>query len=206
MARPLYIRTQAEIQDRIFEAVKRGDQGDEFNEYMRCAKFIPLILKAVYEDTDEEDWTDLEHPGEVSCEHAKEINRVALAMLPQLERAMRRPDGARTTRLIRQFRAWKWLLGHDDADEFNGYKRRGPNLTPIQIYKYLLKQVTTGQWDRMIGQNRQKGKSNAQSYSTQELCSGRAVQDARQCTDAKPVDSEVITRAATLTHQHPGLS
>lgn len=162
--RPWHIRTQQEILDRIYDAVQRGDEGCEVHEYMRCAKFVPLVLRGVYEDTTELDWTDPElsatkvNACEITCDDVRAIDATAQALLPHFERALRRTVTAkgpihqnRIRTLVRQYRAWKWLLGHEDADWFTITR------TPLEIYSYLMKQMTAGQWSKMIGQVK-KGK------------------------------------------------
>lgn len=142
---PLHFRTQQEILDRIHDAISRGDQGDEFNEYMRCAKFIPLVLRSVYEDTDEADWTEIDIGlRDVTCEDARDIDATAKAQMAHFERAIRRIGGPnRVATMVHQFRAWKWLLGHEDADKFLSY------LEGAEVYGYLLRQMSSGEWDRM---------------------------------------------------------
>jgi hypothetical protein len=173
MARPLYIRTQEEILDRILDAVSRGDQGDEFNEYMRCARFVPLVLRAVYEDTVEADWIDhdLEQKvlkgliSPVDCDDSRAIDQLARGMLPQFERVMRRFGGPnRSATMMRQYRAYKWLLGHADADTFLG---ADPN--PIKIYEYLMKQITSGQWTRMTARKKGKDATHHREKATRSI-------------------------------------
>lgn len=160
--RPWHIRTQQEILDRIHDAIKRGDQGDEFNEYMRCAKFVPLVLRSVYQDTSAEDWAVPERPEEVSCDDARAINATAKVMLPIFERALRRTaTGPRVRTIVRQYRAWKWLLGHEDADNFFS-----AGLGPVRTYKVLLYQMTCGVWEQMTNNERNRECFNrARSYN-----------------------------------------
>lgn len=161
--RPYHIRTQQEIMDRIYEAIERGDRGCEIHEYMRCAKFVPLVLRSVYEDTTDADWSDVDHAERVvacsvTCDDVRDIDATAQALLPHFERALRRTGPIHRSRirtLIKQYRAWKWLLGHEDADNF--YRR-----SPYYVYDYLLKQMCSGQWSKMIGQIK-KGKHDSTS-------------------------------------------
>jgi hypothetical protein len=153
MGRPHY-RTQQEILDRIYDAIKRGDQGDEFNEYMRCARFVPIALRSVYEDTVEADWmVDHENAGKaaqglispVVCDDACAIDHTAKALLLHFQRALHPGCGPnRRATVMRQYRAFKWLLGHEDADTFLGLR---PD--PYRVYTYLMKQIKSGEWDRM---------------------------------------------------------
>lgn len=147
--KPWHIRTQQEILDRIEDAVTRGDQGDEFNEYMRCAKFIPLVIRSVYEDTTPADWMDYENGENVVCDDVRDISQTGKGALSFLERAIKqthkRRRGPRAARLITQYRAWKWLLGHEDAEYFD------INRTSAEIHAVLRDQIITGKWDQMIG-------------------------------------------------------
>jgi len=165
--RPWHIRTQQEILDRIYEALERGDEADESNEYMRCAKFIPLKLRAVYEDTNEDDWYDYDHPQLiVVCDDARAIDATARTMIMHLERAVRGLGGLnRAITIIRQYRAWKWLLGHPDADTFQGYAQPGPNRTSQEVYEYLARQISSGEWSRMIGQVKKGKERESECYS-----------------------------------------
>lgn len=197
MPRVLHLRNQKEIEARIYDAIKRGDQGDEFNEYMRCAKFIPLALKAVYQDTTDEDWTDQNKPGEVSCESSGDIDRSAKALVHHLEYAIRR-SGQRASTIIRQLRALKWLLGHSDADTFGGHRRN-----PIFVYEYLLSQLQTGDWDRMTGENRKdttdgtlgipRRDDTARNKNTEpQPYSRHADEAARPGTDTAPANTKAV--------------
>lgn len=154
MARPLHLRTQQEILDRIVETIERGDLGDESHEYMRCAKFVPFALKSVYEDTDEQDWDDPDHPGEVNCDDAKEVDRIAKIVLPILARHFNNHQWIRAESYIHRFRAWKWLLGHHDADTF---------ITPDigAVVDYLNEQMYSGEWDQLTIKFKRERKRNA---------------------------------------------
>lgn len=175
------MRSQQEILDRILQAITRGDQGDEVNEYMRQAKFIPLALRSVYDETTELDWQDYESN--------KTISATAKQFLPIFEQHVRRVHGARITRSIAHYRAWKWLLGHTDADTFmvadcpvTGHF----HLTPIAIYKRLMDQILSGEWDRLT-----KGTTNENEHATEVTSTANAHAHARRTTGSRSVEAAV---------------
>lgn len=172
--RPWHIRTQAEILERIEEALARGDQGDEVHEYMRCAKFIPLSLRSVYQDTTVGDWIDEANPGEVVCDDVRAIDEVARKYIHIFERAARRYHpytGPRAATIINQYRAWKWLLGHYDVDYFDVHETG-----PLTVYRSLMIQMNTGQWDKMTRQaSRERNMKNETNESSSGIASASKV-------------------------------
>jgi Fe-S cluster biosynthesis and repair protein YggX len=172
-------RSQQEISDRIHEAIARGDQGDEIFEYMRQAKFIPLALRHVYEDCDE-----FSEP-----ESCKTINEQAKRFLGVFERHVRRTNGAATTRTIARYRAWKWLLGHRDADQFmvsecavTGHF----HLNPTEVYKRLMDQVLTGAWDQMT---KERTNDNDEELQIAEQQRSARRRDTERTPDTQQVSS-----------------
>lgn len=182
--RPLHLRTQQEISDRILDAISRGDQGDEFNEYMRCAKFVPLALRSVYEDTTDADWQDPEHPGEVNCDDANEIDAIAKKMLPILARCYNDHNFRRARFMARQFRAWKWLLGHDDADIF---------LVPFigAVVDYLNDDIYSGEWDAQTRRFREERK-RANAAINEEATALRWIDRQRINDSTSPVSHQHV--------------
>jgi hypothetical protein len=149
--RPKNLRSQDDIADRILDAIRRGDNGDEYNEYMRCAKFIPLALRDQYEDTTEDDWQDAQFAGRVTCDDASVIDKCARVMLPFLDKAIRTKPRHATT-ILRQFKAWKWLLGHSDADTFlspSADELRTGKYDLSMRYELLSTQMATAAWDNL---------------------------------------------------------
>jgi hypothetical protein len=92
----------------------------------------------------------------------KDIDRGAKQTLPVLARCIIRRQ-RRTLDLIAQYVAWKWLLGHPDADTFHGAHEKPQGYDLHKTYAYLKLQIETGEWDRLTQQAIQtvKGKINA---------------------------------------------
>lgn len=72
----------------------------------------------------------------------REIDRTAKLYLSYLLRNIGRTKWAQVRDGITQFIAWKWLLGHEDADTFSV---EDPRLD----YLYLKSQIESGRWDEL---------------------------------------------------------
>jgi hypothetical protein len=152
LERKHYIRTQAELLARIMEAIGRGDEGDEFNEYMKQAKFIPLELRALYEDVEIALWR--------RPESIESITQVAKNYLPFMLKAINRQAMPKYRSIVTLFRAWKWMLGHDDADTFMLIQGGNGEMHPLYVYEELNQQIITGSWDRQTKAAQMKESEN----------------------------------------------
>jgi len=144
LQRKHYIRTQQELLDRILDAIKRGDEGDEFNEYMKQARFVPLAIRSVYYDVDEDLFAAPESV-EIIAKVAKRYIEITYGYL--ISR-----DHSRFDRCVNYYRAWKWLLGHKDADTFHLSDDGLGVLWRTTILEKLIKQIQLGEWDAMTKQ------------------------------------------------------
>lgn len=133
------VRTQQEIVDRLKEAKERDMFGFEWHEYVGVldAEHVAEFLKP---DADASDWP---HETLADVNHrAKDYMGFWLGKIED-ER------GISVVRATMHFTAWKWLLGHHDADTFPGsfdsdsdggwYQR--------EAYDYIKKQIDSGAWD-----------------------------------------------------------
>ena len=127
------------------EARERGDTGDETNEYMRQARFIPLVLRTDYEHVAWEDQYDR------SIESITAISICGKRCIPIIYRLSVAGRTAQFASYVHQYRAWKWMLGHSDSDDFE-YSQLGKLLVPSEICRYLDTQIRLGQWDRYTHQ------------------------------------------------------
>lgn len=133
-----FIRTPEEILERIYEARDRGDEGDEIHEYMKQVRFIPLFLREAYEDTKREDW--------IKPESIVNISRTAERFLTHFEGACERGNARRIEMCINFYRAWKWLLGHDDADTFDKYAGAPVQVLNWCVYREIERQINSREW------------------------------------------------------------
>lgn len=190
-------RTQSQqaILSRILEAIERGDQGDEFNEYMRQARFIPLALRSLYEDCDEVFGFKMQE----SCDS---ISLCAKRFLSVFEKYARRTHGPSITRTVAQYRAWKWLLRHKDADTFMYGECPVTGrfqLNPIDIYKRLLDQIVTGQWDKMTNERTTNNHDEVIPISEQQQCT-RGIKS--ECEQSSKVSRLPLERIDTRYDAH----
>jgi hypothetical protein len=129
------IRTQQEILDRINE-IKYSDlfQSETSDlvyalDYEHAKQFLEDSVSAT-------EWKAL-RPSEIS-EKAKEYMEFFLEKITYQR-------GLSVIRAVDHYRAWKWLLGHEDWTILNsdgGWYQQGH-------YNYLKAQMDNGEWDQM---------------------------------------------------------
>lgn len=183
-------RSQQEILDRILDAINRGDQGDECNEYMRQARFIPLVLRSVYEDCGEDVF------GPKMAESCASISDSAKRYIYIVEWQFRRNHVPRMDRIIAQYRAWKWLLGHRDTDTFT--VKHCPvtghfQLRYEEIYSRLLAQIQSGQWDTLTKESEIR---TSEQNITQVGEAERTTSHARAGANTSPGSSGPVERVS----------
>jgi len=136
------IHTQYQVVERILEAQERDHFGFEWHEYA-------LTL-------------DLEHirpflkPGsELTAEDHKpstlqEIDAHAKDYLTFWLEKIEGERGISVCRATQHYTAWKWLLGHPDADTFPGSIDGGDGgWYQRAAYEYIKQQVESGEWDQL---------------------------------------------------------
>lgn len=138
----IVIRTPQAIQQRIRERMQYDLFGFELNNYLSCLGFEDAkeFLKP---EATAADWLDEPQTLNAIDKEAKEYLAFWLEKI-EGER------GLSVCRATSHYIAWKWLLGHSDADTFPGsihgsdggwYQRKA--------YTYIQDQIVSGEWDQM---------------------------------------------------------
>jgi hypothetical protein len=136
-------RTLDEVVARAKEAMGRDMFGFEWNEYMHPLPFEVAKAGGFLNDDAKPDGWKTETPAEVSAQ-AKDYLSFWLEKI-EGER------GISVCRATMHFTAWKWLLGHPDADTFPG-STNAPNeggWYQRRAYEHIKGQIDSGEWDRM---------------------------------------------------------
>lgn len=121
------IRTQAELNARHTQARRRCTiEADEYRRQIHDPRF------------ETEDYRD--------------IDQTAKNYLSYLLRNIGKQRWIHVRRAIGQYVAWKWMLGHSDADTFYGALNEPPGYDPRRSYVYLRDQIASGEWDRLTKQ------------------------------------------------------
>ena len=134
------IRTVQEIQQRIRDRIDHDLLAFEVPEYFRCLSLEDsrewLKPEAVCDDWPNDDLAV--------------IDRTAKNYLTFWLDKIENERGLSVCRAISHYIAWKWLLGHPDADTFPG-SIRGGNGGYYQrtAYEYIAAQIKSGEWDRL---------------------------------------------------------
>lgn len=123
------LRDQIELRDRYNAATERSEI--EALEYLRQ-------LFNGEDDSEAEDY--------------REIERTAKNCLSWLLRHIGRCRWMHARQVIAQYVAWKWMLGHPDADTFYGAHNQPNDSDPRHTYIYLRDQIQSGEWDRLTQQ------------------------------------------------------
>jgi hypothetical protein len=138
------IRTQDEIVQRTREAMERDLFGFEAHEYLSYLDFDHAreFLKAdMNEAVVREAWL-------VSDLNA--LDAQAKGYLPFWLEKIEGGRGISVGRATQHFTAWKWLLGHSDADTFPGSVNGGDGgWYQRRAYDYITQQIESGEWDRL---------------------------------------------------------
>ncbi len=133
-------RTTAEIVQRAKEAEKRDLLGFEWQEYLYALSFEEAREAGFLKPDAKPDGWKISTPADVS-ERAKEYLSFWLEKIEN-ER------GISVCRATMHFTAWKWLLGHHDADAFPGSTNGGDGgWYQRDAYEYVKQQVDSGAWD-----------------------------------------------------------
>lgn len=134
------MRTDAEILKRIEEAKPRDLLGFELTEYILALSFEAARPFLVATATEAE-WTR-NTPAMIS-QQAKDYMGFWLEKI-EAER------GISVVRATQHFVAWKWLLGHPDADTFPGAPGgRDGGWYQRVAYEYIKEQIDGGEWDKL---------------------------------------------------------
>lgn len=135
-------RTQNEIVARAKEAKERDVLGFEWHEYLTALPFDAArpFLKP---EASPSDWFEAPVTVEGLSHAAKEYLSFWLEKIEN-ER------GISVCRATMHYTAWKWLLGHPDADTFPGSINGGDGgWYQREAYDYIREQVESGEWDRL---------------------------------------------------------
>lgn len=140
-------RTQEEIVARIKEAQERDVLGFEWQEYIDALDWNHLQQFLKPDHTLTEAIAGTPDADKVS-DHAKGYVGFWLEKIED-ER------GISVQRATMHFRAWKWLLGHPDADTFPGADYLGKDdggWYQRDAYEYIKAQIDSGDFDRMTAE------------------------------------------------------
>lgn len=119
------IRAEGEVIERYDKMRVEGRDEAELDEYLRQ-------MSNGYADI--EDYRDIDHTAKNYLGYT--VRNIGCRRWPQVRQA------------VRQFVAWKWMLGHEDADTFPGADAH-QGQDPRQSCVYLRDQIQSGEWDRM---------------------------------------------------------
>ncbi len=151
-----FFRTQDELKSRIDEAICERNSPDEAVEYSK------QVVSDMFEP-----------------ETNETISFTAERTLPFFERAIRRQDAHRAASFAAQYRAWKWMLGHPDADTFTGCEYGCEHAaTYARMYNYLR--------DQMFGHN------SRWEQLTNEAAKGRLNETGHQSTAPQATTREAV--------------
>jgi len=80
-----------------------------------------------------------------------DVDRAAKAYMTFWQEKIRDQRGISVCRATAHYVAWKWLLGHDDADTFPGAPNSSSNGGWYQraAYEHVNAQIISGAWDDM---------------------------------------------------------
>jgi len=118
------IRTEHEVVTRYQAMRVQGREEVETDEYLR----------QMSDGGEVEDYTAIDH--------------TAKSYLGYMVRNITRRRWLQVRQALRQYVAWKWMLGHEDADTFPGAS--DPQRHDLRLtYIYLRDQIQSGEWDRL---------------------------------------------------------
>ena len=100
---------------------------------------------------------------EAEIEDYREIDQTAKNYLSYMLRNIGRCRWRQVRQAIQQYVAWKWMLGHPDADTFPGANNQPENHDPRHSYMYLRDQIQSGEWDRLTKLTLQEMKGSKQN-------------------------------------------
>lgn len=116
-------------------------------------------------------------------EDYREIDQTAKNYVSYMLRNIGRCRWRQVREAIQQYVAWKWMLGHPDADTFPGAHNQPHGYDLRLTYIFLRDQIQSGEWDRLTKQARQERKEVQQS-------------DISNSTDSEQTAGAVIADAA----------
>lgn len=129
-------------------------------------------------------------------EDYREIDQTAKNYLSYMLRNIGRCRWLQVRQAIQQYVAWKWMLGHEDADTFPGANNKPQGHDLRMTYIYLRDQIQSGEWDRLtkLALQQSRGKQNDITDSTQsEQASGN---DDSATAERPSADRAVVADAA----------
>lgn len=138
-------RTAQEIMDR-FNHVKPSDIfGVESSDLLSALDYESANSAGVFrEGITEEDWKAC--GGNVTW---RQVTDNAKEYLEFFLDKIENERGLSVVRAVMHYRAWKWLLGHDDADTFPGADQgQGGGNYQRKAYEYLKAQIESGEWNQ----------------------------------------------------------
>lgn len=144
------LRTQAEIIARVTEARARDPFAFEWGEYIEHLTDWEVARPMLKPDCTREEFDAL-LDGQSPLERLKHTNERAKAYLDFFRDKIECERGLSVGRATMHYTAWKWLLGHPDADTFPGSFASESDGGWYQraAYDYLKAQVDSGEWDQM---------------------------------------------------------
>ena len=132
------IRTECEVATRYNAMKSEGRDDVETDEYLRQMSDAGAEV---------EDYTG--------------IDRTAKSYIGYMVRNVARRRWLQVRQGVRQYVAWKWMLGHADADTFPGADaQQGYDLRISLIY--LRDQIQGGEWDRLTNEGLQQAERQQQ--------------------------------------------
>lgn len=147
------MRTQADIQARTREAVKRDPFAFEWGEYIAFLDFEHAreFLKPEACTPEKAAEWDKEFAADTQLGALHKLNDQAKDYMAFWLEKIENERGLSVSRATMHFTAWKWLLRHGDADIFPGSFASDSDGGWYQrdAYEYVKRQVDSGEWDRL---------------------------------------------------------
>jgi hypothetical protein len=150
------VHSAAEVAARYREARDRDVLGFEANEYLRVLTLPQMQQHGLLRE-------DAKIEGvEYEPDSLTEIDRIAKDYLAYWLEKIEGERGISVCRATQHFTAWKWLLGHPDADTFPGSINGGEGgWYQRDAYRYIKQQIDSGEWDRLTAQAQARGEAQS---------------------------------------------
>lgn len=165
------IKDQSEIRDRYNEAALRSE--------IEAFEYLRQLASDEYE-----------------IEDYREIDHAAKNCLSWMLRSIGRCRWNHARQVTAQYVAWKWMLGHPDADTFHGAHNMPKDFDPRFTYMYLRDQIQSGEWDRLTKESVAHFKSRSKP---DEITENSPSEQPNEIENLQPVESPHINPAALVS-------
>lgn len=146
-------RSEAEVVARMREAKKRDPLGFEWTEYLAAPLSVDALLQSGVLSADATRERIEEAQRDTQSDTVETLTARAKDYLSFWLEKIEGERGISVHRATAHYSAWKWLLGHPDADTFPGSINGGDGgWYQRDAYDYIREQVESGEWDRLTAE------------------------------------------------------